>query len=124
MTPRNPDRRKMISRYDGRSVQPGSRSGESSPLFSSVAFASWYVYSPRAAGWVAESSRVMCRRVKSSDPLWLPHYAGGASFGAPFGIENLRSSSVAVQCSFRFQEVHVPAMPLGARCSSQLRSGR
>ena len=76
MTPRNPDRRKMISRYDGRSVQPGSRSGESSPLLSSVAFASWYVYSPRAAGWVAESSRVMCRRVKSSDPLWLPHYAG------------------------------------------------
>jgi hypothetical protein len=49
--------------------------GSSAPI-SSVAFTSCYVYSPRAAGWVAESSRVMCRRVKSSDPLWLPRYAG------------------------------------------------
>ena len=66
----------MISRYDGGAELPGDRSGESSALISSVAFASCYVYSPRAAGWAAESSRVMCRRVKSSDPLWLPHYAG------------------------------------------------
>ena len=56
-------------------MDPTNRSGESSALISSVAFTSCYVYSPRAAGWVAESSRLMCRRVKSSDPLWLPYYA-------------------------------------------------
>ena len=70
-----PDR-KMISLYDPRSVQPGNRCGESNALIASVAFASCYVYSPRAAGWVAEASRVICRRVKASDPLWLSHYAG------------------------------------------------
>jgi hypothetical protein len=41
-----------------------------------VTFASCYIYSPRAAGWLAESSRELCARVKSSDPLWLPRYAG------------------------------------------------
>src|SRR3984885_11495536 len=39
-------------------------------------FASCYVYSPRAMGTVAEASRLLCTRVKSIDPLWLPHYAG------------------------------------------------
>jgi predicted amidophosphoribosyltransferase len=46
------------------------------PSLSSVTFASFYVYSPRAVGWVAESSRAMCERVKTSHPLWLPRYAG------------------------------------------------
>jgi hypothetical protein len=41
-----------------------------------VTFASCYVYSPRAEGWLAEASRQLCDRVKSSDPLWLPRYAG------------------------------------------------
>ena len=27
-------------------------------------------------GWMAESSRAMCERVKTSHPLWLPRYAG------------------------------------------------
>ena len=46
------------------------------PGLSSVTFASCYVYSPRAQGWQAEASRQLCDRVKSSDPLWLPRYAG------------------------------------------------
>jgi predicted amidophosphoribosyltransferase len=46
------------------------------PSLLSVTFASFYVYSPRAVGWVAESSRAMCERVKTSHPLWLPRYAG------------------------------------------------
>ncbi|HZC87759.1 MAG TPA: hypothetical protein VE266_12240 [Steroidobacteraceae bacterium] len=41
-----------------------------------MTFASCYVYSPRAAGWLAEASRKLCDRVKSSDPRWLPRYAG------------------------------------------------
>lgn len=42
----------------------------------SVTFASCYVYSPRGTGWLAEASRELCERVKSSDPVWLPRYAG------------------------------------------------
>jgi hypothetical protein len=41
-----------------------------------VTFTSCYTYSPRAEGWLAEASRQLCDRVKSSDPLWLPRYAG------------------------------------------------
>jgi hypothetical protein len=41
-----------------------------------VTFASCYIYSPRAEGWLAEASRQMRDRVKSSDPAWLPRYAG------------------------------------------------
>ena len=48
---------------------------ETLPL-SSVTFASCYVYSPRGTGWLAEASRKLCERVKSSDPVWLPRYAG------------------------------------------------
>ncbi len=77
MTQPKTDRRRTILPYDRGLVEPGRRfGGEPSTLFSSVSFASCYVYSPRAAGWAAESSRVMCGRVKASDPLWLPHYAG------------------------------------------------
>lgn len=38
-------------------------------------FVSCYVYSPRAKGVAAKASRLLCSRVKSIDPLWLPHYA-------------------------------------------------
>lgn len=72
----HPDQGKMISPYEGASAEPGYGSGEWSAVTPSVAFTSCYVYSPRAAGWLAESSRVMCRRVKARDPLWLAHYAG------------------------------------------------
>ena len=43
---------------------------------SHVTFASCYVYSPRVQEWLAEASRQLCDRVKSSDSLWLPRYAG------------------------------------------------
>ncbi len=42
----------------------------------SLAFASCYVYSPRAPGAVCEASRQLCARLKASDPQWLPRYAG------------------------------------------------
>ena len=41
-----------------------------------VTFTSCYIYAPRAEGWLAKASRELCDRVKSSDPLWLPRYAG------------------------------------------------
>jgi hypothetical protein len=41
----------------------------------SVPFASCYVYSPRGTGLVSEGSRLLCERVKRSDPVWLPRYA-------------------------------------------------
>ena len=44
--------------------------------FGDLAFASSYVYAPRAVGWLARSSRLVCARVKAIDPLWLPGYAG------------------------------------------------
>ena len=66
----------MISRSEhgaamrGRAVAPGTL-----PI-SSVLFTSCYVYSPRAAGLLAATSRELCERVKASDSLWLPRYAG------------------------------------------------
>ena len=45
-------------------------------LLASLPFASCYVYSPRAGGYVAEAARELCARVKESDSVWLPRYAG------------------------------------------------
>jgi hypothetical protein len=42
----------------------------------SLPFASCYVYVPRGAGLLSAGARLLCRRVKASDPLWLPRYAG------------------------------------------------
>jgi hypothetical protein len=42
----------------------------------SLPFASCYVYSPRGSGRVSQGSRLMCERIKRSDPVWLPRYAG------------------------------------------------
>ncbi|MBV8910667.1 MAG: hypothetical protein JOZ89_07905 [Gammaproteobacteria bacterium] len=42
----------------------------------SVTFISCYVYSARAAGPMADASRLLCARVKASDPVWLPRYVG------------------------------------------------
>ncbi len=41
----------------------------------SIPFTSFYVYSPRGTGWVAEDSRAMCGRVKAGDSIWLPRLA-------------------------------------------------
>jgi hypothetical protein len=51
------------------------RRADALPL-SSLAFASYYAYSPRGDGWLARASRQVCERVKRSDPHWLPRYAG------------------------------------------------
>jgi predicted amidophosphoribosyltransferase len=45
----------------------------------SVAFVSCYVYSPRAVGAMGEAARLLCARVKASDPVWLARYAGSVS---------------------------------------------
>jgi hypothetical protein len=42
----------------------------------SLPFASCYVYSPRGTGLVSQGSRLVCERIKRSDPVWLPRYAG------------------------------------------------
>src|SRR5579871_6771791 len=33
-------------------------------------------YAPRGVGAVSAGARLLCRRVKTSDPLWIPRYAG------------------------------------------------
>ncbi len=45
-------------------------------LRSSLSFASCYVYAPRGEGLLSAQARLLCRRVKTSDPGWLPRYAG------------------------------------------------
>ena len=42
----------------------------------SLPFASCYVYVPRGEGLLSEGARLLCQRLKASDPLWLPRYAG------------------------------------------------
>lgn len=39
-------------------------------------FASFYVYAPRGEGFTSAAARLLCQRVKASDPQWLPRYAG------------------------------------------------
>jgi hypothetical protein len=43
---------------------------------SSLPFASCYIYAPRGAGLLSAGARLLCQRVKASDPRWLPRYAG------------------------------------------------
>jgi hypothetical protein len=74
--PPQPSHRTTISHCDQGVAPPGSRLIYGAPQLSSLTFASCYIYSPRARGWLAQASRQLCDRVKSSDPLWLPRYAG------------------------------------------------
>ena len=77
-TPPQPGHRRIIWHCDrGAAPFESGVTHRTWPL-SSLTFASCYIYSPRAAGWLAESSRALCDRVKSSDPVWLPRYAGFA----------------------------------------------
>ena len=46
------------------------------PALRSVYFCSCYIYSPRGTGYASEASRLLCVRLKSGDPFWLPAYAG------------------------------------------------
>ena len=74
--PPQPGHRRMIWHYERGAAPFESGQTRGTWPLSSVTYASCYIYSPRAAGWLAESSRELCDRVKSSDPLWLPRYAG------------------------------------------------
>ena len=42
----------------------------------SLPFGSCFSYAPRGVGAVSASARLLCERVKASDPLWIPQYAG------------------------------------------------
>lgn len=44
--------------------------------YRTLPFASCYVYVPRGDGLLSEAARLLCQRVKASDPRWLPRYAG------------------------------------------------
>jgi hypothetical protein len=63
-----------------------------SALQASLPFAACYVYAPHGLGAVSLQSRLLCRRVKTADPQWLPRYAGvvaelsrcGTAFGGLF----------------------------------------
>jgi predicted amidophosphoribosyltransferase len=50
--------------------------GDGAWLRHSLSFASCYVYAPRGIGLLSASARLLCHRVKASDPLWLPRYVG------------------------------------------------
>jgi hypothetical protein len=41
----------------------------------SLSFASFYVYAPRGEGFASAAARLVCQRVKASDPQWVPRYA-------------------------------------------------
>lgn len=61
--------------------RPGGATGEDwagadRVLRSSLLFASCYVYAPRGEGLLSAGARLLCQRVKESDPRWLPRYAG------------------------------------------------
>ena len=55
---------------------PSRRGARFQPTLRNIAFWSCYIYSPRGPSYVSEESRVLCARLKSADPAWLPHYAG------------------------------------------------
>jgi hypothetical protein len=77
MTRRNlSSSRATISRYELPRASPRPWLSADVAIPCALPFASCYVYSPRAIGMIAKASRLLCTRVKSIDPLWLPHYAG------------------------------------------------
>jgi predicted amidophosphoribosyltransferase len=67
---------KTTSLSDGVKSVSAALPGNTLPPASYLSFTSCYVYSPRAGGPIAEASRRICERVKRSDSVWLPAYAG------------------------------------------------
>jgi adenine/guanine phosphoribosyltransferase-like PRPP-binding protein len=55
---------------------PEAEARESAGLRRSLPFAACFIYAPRGAGLLSIGGRVLCQRVKTSDPLWVPRYAG------------------------------------------------
>jgi hypothetical protein len=66
----------MTSASDIGDAAAGDWRGANPTLRSSLSFASCYIYAPRGAGLLSAGSRLLCQRVKASDPHWLPRYAG------------------------------------------------
>jgi len=101
----------------------------------SLSFASCYVYSPRASGATAEASRLMCARVKSGDPLWLPRYAGcvheasrrdaelAALFGGSPALVPVPGSTVSSESPWAAERLAVAlvGVGLGGRLAPALR---
>jgi hypothetical protein len=54
----------------------GDWAGVDAALRSGLSFASCYVYAPQGQGLLSAAARLLCQRVKASDPRWLPRYAG------------------------------------------------
>jgi len=74
--PPQPSHRRTISHCDEMLASSGGGLVCRPLALPGVTFTSCYIYAPRAEGWLAKASRELCDRVKSSDPLWLPRYAG------------------------------------------------
>lgn len=66
----------MISPSDLATDAGGDWLRAESALRPSLSFASCYIYAPRGAGLLSAAARLLCQRVKASDPRWLPRYAG------------------------------------------------
>ena len=60
----------------GHSRKSGHYRSTFHPAIRSIAFCACYIYSPRGERVASEGSRILCSRLKSSDPEWLPRYAG------------------------------------------------
>ena len=65
----------MTSRSDSRGVAAEEWLWADAALRQSLAFVSCYTYTPRGAGLVSAGARILCQRLKASDPGWLPRYA-------------------------------------------------
>lgn len=65
----------MTWRSDVARVAEDDWTGAAAALRCTLSFASCYVYAPRGEGLLSVGARLLCRRVKASDPDWLPRYA-------------------------------------------------
>lgn len=85
----HPPRPRTTSHFEPRSVEHRISVGtwHAGSLLAPLPFASCYVYSPRAGGYLADAARALCARVKAGDALWLPRYAG---FVYRSSLEDLR----------------------------------
>jgi hypothetical protein len=66
----------MISRSSAAGAAADDWARADATLRLSLSFASCYIYAPRGEGLLSAGARLLCQRVKASDPRWLPRYAG------------------------------------------------
>jgi hypothetical protein len=78
-------------------VAPARADTELAIVRRSLPFASCFSYSPRGMGPLSMHGRVLCQRIKTCDPAWIPRYVGvvarlfarGQAFGRVFAREVL-----------------------------------